>query len=276
MTEPNRRFVLVILDGAADQLRIEGRSPLAIAHTPYLDAIARDGCTGVMTTLYPDLPRESLVALLGMLGWDPTIYYPGGRASSELAVLDSVRLRAGDVVFRANLVRLAGGTLESYSAHLIDDRLAARLVRGLDAALRSEFPGFELHHVNDYRTLLLVRGAYVAPRHVHCDEPHDHEGTAIDIGHAVHAVDPDAREFAARVNDYIVRAAELLAPEAANALLPWGLSTALHLPRFSQVSGIEGPSSIVGAMAFLSGIASAGSIEFVQVGNGRPDSDVGA
>lgn len=52
-----------------------------------------------MQTLYPDLPRESLVAQLGMLGWSPHLYYPGGRVSCELLTTGGIGLDDGDLAF---------------------------------------------------------------------------------------------------------------------------------------------------------------------------------
>lgn len=270
---PAGPFVLVVLDGAADRLRLRGRSPLAMAKTPYLDQVAREGVTGRMTTLYHDLPQESLVAHLGMLGWDPHQYYPGGRASSELAALPGVTLGPGDVVFRANLARTESGVLTSYSARSIDSVRAARLARTVDSALRARFPEFELYHVGDYRTLLVVRGARVAPTTIRCDEPHSCEGMLLTRDQLVFPVDASSVAFAARVNEYLTLAAAMLADEPANSLLPWGMSSALALPAFASVTGFEERAAIVGAMAFLSGICAAGGLEFHEAGNGRPDSD---
>lgn len=273
---PRRRYVLLVLDGAADRLRLDGRSPLAVARTPYLDAVARDGVNGLMTTLYEDLPRESLVAHLGMLGWEPHRYYPGGRASSELAAVPNATLRPGDVVFRANLAHVGDGVLRSFSADAIDTTCAAPLVRCVDEALRPDYPDFELYHVGDYRTLLVVRGARVMPSCIRCAEPHASEGQPMQLDRLVETASEGSEDFAMRVNAYLARAAAALAGKRANSLLPWGLSTALSLPSFASVSGLQGRAAIVGAMAFLSGIGAAGGLDVYVVGNGRPDSDFAA
>lgn len=271
-----RRYVLLVMDGAADRLRIDGRSPLAAAMTPSLDLVAQLGASGLMKTLYDDLPQESLVAHLGMLGWDPHRYYPGGRASSELAAVPGVTLLPGDVVFRANLARIEDGVLRSYSAHSIATESALSLVQRVDKALRPRFAGFELYHVDDFRTLLVVRAAHVAPSSVSCAEPHAVEGQPIDVRELVRAIDNASRPFVGRVNTYLRCAAEELVGEIANSLLPWGLSTAFCLPPFRFITGFQGPTAIVGAMAFLAGICAAGGIDHFSVGNGRPDSDFAA
>src|SRR4026208_2270620 len=115
MKFPRKKYVLVIPDGAGDLHRLEGRWQFARARTDYADFIAREGVSGLMKTLYEDLPKESLVAQLGMLGWDPREYYPCGRASCELLALEDSYLQDDDLAFRANLVRMEGDILASYN-----------------------------------------------------------------------------------------------------------------------------------------------------------------
>ena len=135
-----KKYALIIPDGAADVYRSKGRSPLAMAHIPYSDFLAREGVGGLMQTLYPDLPKESIVAQLGMLGWDPHLYYPNGRASCELLALADIYLKEGDLAFRANWVRMEGRVLASYNANYIFSEQSQPLVEKLNNALRTEYP----------------------------------------------------------------------------------------------------------------------------------------
>jgi 2,3-bisphosphoglycerate-independent phosphoglycerate mutase len=268
-----KKFVVIVPDGAADRHRVAGRTPLAAAATPAMDHVARAGVSGLMRTLHPDLPRESLVAQMGMLGWDPHVYYPGGRASSELLRRGDVGVREGDLVFRANLVRMEGRTLASYNADYIHDDEAVLLVGRVRDALRTEFPEVELHHCSDFRTVLVYRGAGVRPGQLCCREPHENHGAAFPPHRLVEAADPSAAGVAARLNGFLERVFVLLRGERANALLPWSPSTALRLPSFAEGTGRTGRTAILGAMDFLGGLAAAGSLEFHPVGNGRPETD---
>src|SRR5262245_59675084 len=171
--QTKKKFVLIIPDGAGDEYRIFGRSPLAMARTYHFDFIAREGVTGIMHTLYPDLPKESMVAQLGMLGWDPCRYYPCGRASCELLALEGSHLQEGDLAFRANLVRMEGDVLASYNADYISSERAMPLIQTLSRNLRQEFSDFELYHNSDFRNTLVIRGAGVDPRLLKCPEPHE-------------------------------------------------------------------------------------------------------
>lgn len=265
--------MLVIPDGAADTYRERGRSPLAIAQTSTIDRLAREGVSGLLQTLYEELPKESLVAQLGMLGWDPRIFYPCGRASCELLALEGIELRDDDLAFRANLVQMEGRTLVSYNAKYIHSDHAIALIDQLNRALRQEFPDFELYHNSDFRNTLVVRDAGIDPRLLRCPEPHENQGVEFDIARLISGSDPASARVAARVNRYLERVAHLLARETANMLFPWSASKAFKVPSFSQHTGFSGRVGVVGCMDFLQGIAKAGKMDFFKVGNGRPNTD---
>lgn len=267
------KHVLIIPDGAADTHRVDGLTPLAEARTPHLDRLARRGVSGLVQTLYEDLPRGSIVAQLGMLGWNPRDYPCHGRSAWEVLALDGVDIHPGDLVFRANLVHLEGRRLASYNAgYILSDR-ARPLVERIAAALAPQFPDFELHHNNDFRNSLVVRGAGLDPLLFDCTEPHESEGRLLEVAALVAGRTAASRALAGRINRYLERAAELLAGEAADALVPWSPCSALSLPSFRRSTGFAGAAAIVGSMDFLSGMARIGEIDFFRVGNGRPDTD---
>jgi 2,3-bisphosphoglycerate-independent phosphoglycerate mutase len=276
MERPKQQFVLVIPDGAADSYRDNGRSPFALADIRHMDQIARDGVCGLVQTLYEDLPKESIVAQMGMLCWDPHLYYPRGRASCELLALEGVELNEGDIAFRANLVRMEGNVLASYNADYIYSAPARVLVNRVNDTLRKEFPSFELYHNSDFRNTLVVRDVQIDPRDLICPEPHESHGVEFDAMNLLAGRTQKSREVAAHINSYLRRVAVVLAGEVGNMLFPWSASKVLSLPPFAEVSGFEGKTAIVGCMDFLHGIAKAGGIESFKVGNGRPDTDYAA
>ncbi|HEX8136908.1 MAG TPA: hypothetical protein VF544_04900 [Pyrinomonadaceae bacterium] len=267
-----KKYVLVIPDGGADTYRLGGKSPLGLAHTASADFIARAGVTGLMQTLYDDLPKESLVAQLGMLGWNPHRYYPSGRASCELLAL-GIRLGDDDLAFRANLVRMEGPKLASYNADYITSEESRPLIQKINDALRADFPEFELYHNSDFRNCLVVRGLGVRPEDLNCPEPHESHGVTFDLEHLISGKGAQGEAKARRINQYLNRAARLLGPGPANMIFPWSPSKALRLPGFKENTGFEGKAAIIGCMDFLHGIARAGGLEFFKLGNGRPDTD---
>ena len=273
MTLPNKKYVLVIPDGAGDLHRLEGLSPLARARTVYADFIAREGVSGLMQTLYEDLPKESLVAQLGMLGWDPHLYYPYGRASCELLALENIYLNANDLAFRTNFVRIEDERLKSYNADYIHSEQAQPLINMLNLALRAEFPDFELYHNCDFRNTLVIRNAVVEPTLLQCPEPHESHGRRFDVRNLISGRDELSRALATRINSYLTSAGKLIQSNTANMLAPWSASKVFQLPSFEVQTGFKGAAAIVGCMDFLMGISKAGKMDFFKVGNGRPDTD---
>jgi 2,3-bisphosphoglycerate-independent phosphoglycerate mutase len=271
-----KKYVLIIPDGAADVYRENGKSPFALARIKHLDFIAREGVCGLMQTLYEDLPKESLVAQLGMFGWDPRQYYPGGRASCELLALEDIKLNKGDLAFRANLVRMQGNVLASYNADYIHSEQALPLVERINRELCHEFPAFELYHNSDFRNTLVIRSAEVHPHDLRCPEPHESHGIEFNTRRLIAACAETGQQVALTINQYLQRVATLLQGETANMLFPWSPSKVLKLPPFKESAGLQGPVAIIGSMDFLHGIAKAGSIDFFKVGNGRLDTDYGA
>jgi len=271
--QQKKKYALIIPDGGADVHRSEGRSPLAMAHIPYADFLAREGVAGLMQTLYSDLPKESIVAQLGMLGWDPHLYYPNGRASCELLALEDIYLKEGDLAFRANWVRMEGRVLASYNANYIFSEQSLPLVEKLNKELRTEFPDFELYHNGDFRNTLVMRGVGLEPGNLHCPEPHENHNVEFDVANLVSGKGIKGCAVAARINKYLSRSAQLLTTDAANMLFPWSPSKIFYLPTFNNHTGFEGKTALVGCMDFLHGIAKAGALDFFEVGNGRPDTD---
>lgn len=273
MTADKKKYVLLIPDGAADLLRIDKRSPIALAQTPYSDFLAREGVSGLMQTLYEDLPKESIVAQLGMLGWSPYAFYPAGRASCELLALDDIRLDEGDLAFRANLALMEGRVLVSYNANYISSDDARPLIEKLRRQMGAEFPDFELYHNAEFRNTLVVRAANAAPESLHCPEPHESHGCEFDVANLVTARSAEGEALARRLNRFLARAKETLAGERSNVLFPWSASRPLRLTPFSENTGFEGRVGVIGCMDFLHGIAKAGGMDFFKLGNGRPDTD---
>jgi len=268
-----KKYVLIIPDGAGDVQRHQGLTPMAEADTPWSDWIASQGVSGLMQTLYPDLPRGSIVAQLGMLGWDPYEFSCLGRSAWELLALEDIDLAPSDLVFRANLVRMEGRRLTSYNAGFIESGEARRLVDRIRREAGPHFPGLELFHSSDFRNSLVARAAALSPALFDCPEPHENEGVEFELSRLVVGRDPASRLLAHRVNRYLVHAADLLRGERADALFAWSPSLPLSLARFSENTGFTGRAAIVGCVDFLQGIARAAGIDFFRTGNGRPQTD---
>jgi len=265
-----KKHVLIILDGAADLTKVNGKTPLQLACTPNIDFITKRGFTGLLKTLHQDLPRGSIVALLGILGFNPHRYYPHGRASCEAKALD-IDLSEGDLAFRANLACIENNILISYNANYIKDFHANKLIDLLNKNLKDKFSNFELYHNSDFRNTLIIRNANVHPLNLICPEPHENMGEEFILSQLVRGLNDESKIIALKINSYILQAAELLKNKRANAIIPWSPSSPLHLPHFSLLK--KGKCGIITHMDFLQGIAKASGLDCFKMGNGNWNTD---
>ena len=150
------KYAIIIPDGAADEplKELNGRTPLEAAHTPNMDAIARQGRLGTVRTVPPGFESGSDVATMCLLGYDPAVYHTG-RAPLEAAA-QRIPLSPTDWVFRCNLVTVVDGIMKDHSAGGISNAEAQRLIGDLSRHLK--LPGFEFHYGVSYRNLLVYRG----------------------------------------------------------------------------------------------------------------------
>lgn len=151
------KYAIIIPDGAADEPLAElgGRTPLEAAHTPNMDAIAREGKLGTARTVPQGFESGSDVATMSLLGYDPAVYHTG-RAPLEAAA-QKIPLAPTDWVFRCNLVTTHDGVMKDHSAGGISNAQAKALID--DLAREIDIPGFEFHTGVSYRNLLVYRGA---------------------------------------------------------------------------------------------------------------------
>lgn len=129
------KFIVVLISGLADSPLevLDGRTPLEAAHTPALDELARAGKTGMVRTLFDDLPASEEVALLSCLGYDPHKYF---RGEAGLAVADSgLRVGSDQLAFMHSLATESNGVLVDHAAGQITPKEAEALLTSLAAAL---------------------------------------------------------------------------------------------------------------------------------------------
>jgi 2,3-bisphosphoglycerate-independent phosphoglycerate mutase len=150
------KYAIIIPDGAADEplKELGGKTPLEVANTPNMDAIARAGRLGTVRTIPEGFESGSDVATMCLLGYDPVVYHTG-RAPLEAAA-QRIPLSPTDWVFRCNLVTVVDGIMKDHSAGGISDAEAQRLIR--DLARHLDLAGFEFHTGVSYRNLLVYRG----------------------------------------------------------------------------------------------------------------------
>ena len=136
---PSRtRIVYVLLDGVGDLPcpQLNGLTPLQAASTPALDALAKRGCMGQVTTVGPNIAPQSDIAVFNMLGYDFKEEAYVGRGVIEL-IGSGIDFRTGDLALRGNFAtinesnrivdRRAGRNISEGEANSICESLSSRV-----------------------------------------------------------------------------------------------------------------------------------------------------
>jgi 2,3-bisphosphoglycerate-independent phosphoglycerate mutase len=254
------KAVLLLGDGMADEPLPElgGLTPLEYADTPNMDRVAREGRTGLVSTVPDGFEAGSDVANLGLLGYDPARYYTG-RGPLEAANL-GVTLADGDVAYRCNLVTITDGIMADFSAGHITSVEGAALL----AALQGGVPGVRFVPGISYRNLLVVPGGSGEPG----TPPHDIVGRPIE---PYLPAGPDRELLLACMaaaeevfEGHPVNRERLQAgKQLATGIWPWSGGRRPALPRFSDRFGVEG--GMISAVDLLNGIARNAGLEVITV-----------
>lgn len=168
------KYAIVIPDGCADEPQdsLGGRSPLAAANLPNIDAVTAAGRIGRANNVPPSLPAGSDVATLSLLGYDPMTHYTG-RAPLEAAA-QGIKLGPNDWAIRCNLVTIENQEMRSFTAGQISSAEA----RGLLTTAQEELgtANLEFRPGVSYRNLLIYRageGAVPFSVDTRTTPPHD-------------------------------------------------------------------------------------------------------
>jgi 2,3-bisphosphoglycerate-independent phosphoglycerate mutase len=149
------KYCIVIADGAADYpvAELGGKTPLQVAEKPNMDRMASEGLLGQVRTVPDRMEPGSDVAIMSIVGYDPTMDYTG-RAPLE-AVDMGVELEDDEWAFRCNFVTVEDGRLTDFSAGHISTEEAERLVD----TLNEELGGDELRFYTGtgYRHLMIQK-----------------------------------------------------------------------------------------------------------------------
>jgi 2,3-bisphosphoglycerate-independent phosphoglycerate mutase len=150
------KYLVFLADGMADEPvdELKGKTPLEVANTPSLDALAKNGAQGTLLTIPEPFPSSSDAANLSVLGYDLAQNYCG-RGPIEAASLN-IELKEDEIALRCNLITIREDVLEDYSAGQIDQKSAEDLIGLLNKKLGNEkiifYPGVS------YRNLLILKG----------------------------------------------------------------------------------------------------------------------
>ena len=245
------KYIIFLGDGMADEPMacLGGKTPLQAARTPHMDALARDGRCGALSTVPQGFIPGSEIANMSLLGYDVRKDFEG-RGSLEAASM-GVEIPQGCMAARCNLICMApDGRIKNHSAGHISNDEAEELIAALNEALGENLDTEKVvdsRKANDsensdvsgkandsenydasgkacddqpvrffpgisYRHLLLLKGG---DKRILCTPPHDVPGTPFrDV--LVKPQVPEAAATANRLNELIIRSQEILSKHPVN------------------------------------------------------------
>lgn len=141
---PAVKYLFVVIEGCADHplVDLEDQTPLAVAPTPRLDALAEEGRLGTVQTTPEGLDSTDDVTLPSALGYDPH-EHPAGFAPIEaagLGLFDQSSVPDHAWLFRLNLISAENGVLRDHQSGNVNAAECARLLHDLHEALRIQYP----------------------------------------------------------------------------------------------------------------------------------------
>jgi 2,3-bisphosphoglycerate-independent phosphoglycerate mutase len=267
MSNVANKILFIVLDGASDR-PVEGRTPLASARKPNMDALAYGGINGIMDTIAPGIRPGSDTSHLALLGYDPYTYYTG-RGPFEAAGV-GIDVKGGDIAFRVNFATVDNGVVTDRRAGRIDD--TDSLAKAINEKVK--VPDIEIifKRSTGHRAALVLRGKGLSP--AISDTDPKKEGLAIKECHA-HDDTPEAKRTAGIVNSISKQVIEVLNDmpvnrqrrekglPPGNAILIRGGGVVPHIPPFEERYGMKG--AVVAAAGLIIGIGKMCGLEYLPV-----------
>jgi 2,3-bisphosphoglycerate-independent phosphoglycerate mutase len=269
MSDVANKILFIVLDGASDR-PVGGRTPLAEADKPNLDALAYGGINGIMDTVGPGIRPGSDTSHLALLGYDPYKYYTG-RGPFEAAGV-GIDVKGGDIAFRVNFATLENGVVTDRRAGRISD--TDELEKAINEKVK--IPGVEIifKRSTGHRGALVLRGEGLSPDITDTDPKK--EGNPIKECHATGDT-PEAKRTADIVNRISKQVIDVLDDNPVNkerrdqglppgnAILIRGAGEVPHIPPFQERYGLKG--AVIAAAGLIIGIGKMCGLEHIPVGS---------
>ena len=263
------RFIVLLGDGMADWPLDElgGKTPLAVAHKPNMDALAKRSVLGMVKTVPDGMPAGSDVANLSVFGFNPGEYYTG-RSPLE-AISMGIKMSDDDIALRCNLVTLSDtaeysdASMIDYSSGEITTAEAQELMTAIAQSLNSQgltfYPGISYRHC-----LIWKKG----PLELNLTPPHDISDKSIA------SYLPKGKKSDVLL-DLMKRSREVLKNHPVNqrrieagknpatSIWLWGQGKKPSIPLFIEKYGLCG--SVISAVDLIRGIGKASGMKSVEV-----------
>lgn len=266
----NSKFLIILGDGMADEpiAELGNKTPLQVAHTPYMDLLAQKGRSGMLDTIPKGFSPGSEIANLSVLGYDvPKVYE--GRGVLEAASM-GIDILPGEMAMRCNLVTIDGDLLKNHSAGHITTPEAAELILFLQKKLGDET--FSFYPGVSYRHLLKMKGG---DKNIICTPPHDIPEKPF-REHLIRAEVSSAKATANALNELILKSQEILinhpvnqkriaeGKDPANSIWPWSPGYRPNMKPLREKFPIKS-GTVISAVDLIRGIGVYAGLDVVLV-----------
>ncbi len=264
------KYMVLLCDGMADRPvdALGGKTPMAAAHKPHMEALAKTAEIGLVKTVADGVKPGSDVANLSVMGYNPLECYTG-RSPLEAASI-GIDLAPTDVSLRCNLVTLSDEadyrqkTMVDYCAGDISTEEAAVLIEAVKEALQNDVYSFYAGVA--YRHCLVVKNGTTELGDM--TPPHDISGQKITnylstAPAAAPLIDMMIRSYDVLKNHplNLKRMQKGLRP--ANSIWLWGEGRKPALENFEAKYGKR--CGVVSAVDLIKGIARCAGMESADV-----------
>jgi len=223
------RMAMLILDGLGGLAREPGgRTELETAHTPNLNALAKQSALGLTIPIGPGIATGSGPGHLSIFGYDPLEYEIGRGALEALGV--DFELGPDDVAARGNFCTIGqDGILTDRRAGRLPTSESTRLVEILRTI---KIDGVELfvEPVKEHRFALVLRAPGLGAALSESD-PLVTDTAPLEI----HALDEPSRRTAWIANEFLAQARVLLQNQSANMVLLRGFAKFPVVPQYPDI-----------------------------------------
>lgn len=264
------KHIIILGDGMADEriAKLNNKTPLEAANKPYIDLIAKKGCTGLFHTVPEGFKPGSEIANMCVLGYDVRTEFEG-RGSLEAASI-GVSIMPGEMAMRCNLICVQDGKIKNHSAGHISNEEAKELIEYLQAELGNDV--FTFHNGISYRHLLIMKGGN---KQITCTPPHDVPGAEVNSV-LVKADVAEAEETARLLNELTQKSQELLenhpvnikrkaeGKDPANSIWVWSPGYKPSMKTLKEKFGI-GSGAVISAVDLIKGIGVYAGLESIEV-----------
>ncbi len=274
------KHLIILGDGMADHAveRLQGKTLLQYADTPYMDLLAKQGQTGRLMTIPDGFHPGSEVANTAILGYDLNHVYEG-RGPLEAASI-GYEMQPEDLALRCNIITLQQDIILTHNGGHLNTEDGDMLIKYLNEKLGNK----QIRFITgiQYRHLLIIKNG---SKHIACAPPHDHPYEpwrpllvkAEDGWEEPESGRMSPQETADLLNRLIIESQRLLnahpfnqkriakGERPANSIWPWGGGYRPSMRTLMEMFPAIHCGSVISAVDLIRGIGHYAGLEIIKV-----------